>query len=41
MKYAAELHRDSLIATGVVLLVFILIINLVFSLLKRKAVDKR
>ncbi len=41
MKYAAELHRDSLIATGVVLLVFILIINMVFALLKRKAVDRR
>ena len=35
MGYAAELHRDALIATGVVLLVFILIINLSFSALKR------
>lgn len=35
MGYAAGLHRDALIATGVVLLVFILIINLCFSLLKK------
>ena len=36
MGYAAPgLHRDSLIATGVVLFVFILIINSSFSLLKR------
>ncbi len=37
MKYAAELHRGALIATGVVLLVFILIINLLFAILKKKA----
>lgn len=36
MGYAAELHREALIATGVVLFVFILIINLSFSALKRK-----
>lgn len=36
MGYAADLHREALIATGVVLFVFILIINLAFSLLKRK-----
>ena len=36
MGYAADLHRDALIATAVVLFVFILIINLLFSLLKRK-----
>jgi len=35
MGYAAELHREALIATGVVLFVFILIINLSFSALKR------
>ena len=36
MGYAAEgLHRDSLIATGVVLFIFVLIMNLSFSLLKR------
>jgi len=36
MGYAAELHREALIATAVVLFVFILIINLSFSLIKRK-----
>lgn len=35
MGYAADLHREALIATAVVLFVFILIINLCFSLLKR------
>lgn len=35
MGYAAELHREVLIATGVVLFIFILIINLSFSLIKR------
>jgi len=34
MGYAAELHREALIATGVVLFVFILIINISFSALK-------
>ncbi len=37
MGYAADLHREALIATGVVLFVFILIINLSFSLIKRRA----
>lgn len=36
MGYAAGLHREVLIATGVVLFVFILIINLLFSILKRR-----
>jgi phosphate transport system permease protein len=36
MGYAADLHREALIATGVVLFVFILIINLTFSALKRR-----
>ncbi len=36
MGYAAELHRGALIATGVVLFLFILIINFVFSILKRR-----
>lgn len=36
MGYAQDLHREALIATAVVLFVFILIINLSFSLLKRK-----
>lgn len=35
MGYATDLHREALIATGVVLFVFILIINLCFSLIKR------
>ncbi len=35
MGYAAGLHREALIATGVVLFLFILIINLSFSLLKK------
>ena len=34
MGYAADLHREALIATGVVLFVFILLINLCFSLVK-------
>lgn len=37
MGYAADLHREALIATAVVLFVFILIINLLLSLLKRRA----
>lgn len=36
MGYAGGLHRDALIATGVVLFVFILLINLCFSALKRR-----
>ena len=36
MGYAVGLHREALIATGAVLFVFILIINLLFSLLKRR-----
>lgn len=37
MGYASGLHREALIATGVVLFVFILIINTCFSLLKRRS----
>lgn len=37
MGYAADLHREALIATGVVLFVFILLINLSFSALTRRA----
>lgn len=37
MGYASGLHRESLIATAVVLFVFILIINLSFMALKRRA----
>ena len=36
MGYAADLHREALIATSVVLFVFILIINLLFSLVKKE-----
>ena len=36
MGYASGLHREALIATGVVLFVFILIINLSVSLLNRR-----
>lgn len=36
MGYSTDLHREALIATAVVLFVFILIINLSLSLLKRK-----
>ena len=36
MGYATGLHREALIATGVVLFVFILIINMLFSLLNNK-----
>lgn len=36
MGYAADLHREALIATGVVLFIFILVINLTFSLIKRR-----
>ena len=36
MGYAADLHREALIATAVVLFVFILIINILFGILKRR-----
>lgn len=36
MGYATDLHREALIATAVVLFVFILIINLCFSAIKRR-----
>lgn len=35
MGYATDLHREALIATGVVLFVFILLINLSFNLVKK------
>lgn len=38
MGYATDLHREALIATGVVLFVFILLINLCVSALKRRTV---
>ena len=37
MGYAADLHREALIATGVVLFVFILLINFCVALLNRRA----
>jgi len=36
MGYASGLHREALIATGVVLFAFVLIINLLFSLINRR-----
>ena len=36
MGYATDLHREALIATGAVLFVFVLILNLSFSLIRRK-----
>jgi phosphate transport system permease protein len=36
MGYAADLHREALIATGVVLFVFILLVNLSFSALTKR-----
>lgn len=36
MGYATDLHREALIATGVVLFIFILLINILFSILKRR-----
>lgn len=36
MGYATDLHREALIATAVVLFVFVLVINLAFSFLKRR-----
>ena len=35
MGYAADLHREALIATGVVLFILILVINLIFTLIQR------
>ncbi|MCL2810440.1 MAG: phosphate ABC transporter permease subunit PstC [Clostridia bacterium] len=36
MGYSADLHREALVATAVVLFVFILLINLFFGMLKRR-----
>ncbi len=38
MGYAADLHRGALIATAVVLFVFILIINFIFSMITRRKI---
>jgi phosphate transport system permease protein len=37
MGYAEGMHREALIATGVVLFVFILIINLSFSIIRSRS----
>ena len=37
MGYATDLHREALIATGVVLFIFILILNLCFAILKSRS----
>lgn len=37
MGYAADLHRGALVATGVVLFIFILIINLLINQIKKKS----
>ena len=37
MGYATDMHREALIATAVVLFVFILIINILTSILKRRS----
>lgn len=39
MGYAAESHREALIATAVVLFVFILLINGIFLIIKRRAMN--
>jgi len=41
MGYATDLHREALIATGVVLFIFILIINLIFSYMKRRGKSEK
>ena len=41
MGYAAGLHREALIATAVVLFVFILIIDFTFSVVKNKATKQQ
>lgn len=40
MGYAAELHREALIAVGVVLFIFILLINLLITMLKRRTINE-
>lgn len=40
MGYATDLHREALIATAVVLFVFILLINLTFSIIKNKGMKE-
>ncbi len=40
MGYATDLHREALIATGVVLFIFLLIINILFTVLKHRSESK-
>lgn len=40
MGYAADLHREALIATALVLFIFILLINLAFSIVKNGVLQK-
>lgn len=40
MGYAGELQEGALIATGVVLLIFILIVNIIFNIISNKSVKK-
>ncbi|MBC8590389.1 phosphate ABC transporter permease subunit PstC [Wansuia hejianensis] len=39
MTYAADTHRQALIATALVLFVFILLINIIFSIVKRRTLN--
>ncbi|MDD2561176.1 MAG: phosphate ABC transporter permease subunit PstC, partial [Eubacteriales bacterium] len=38
MGYAADLHRASLIATGVILFVIVMAVNIIFSFYNRRRV---
>ncbi|MCI5840084.1 MAG: phosphate ABC transporter permease subunit PstC [Peptoniphilaceae bacterium] len=40
MGYATGIHREALIATGMVLFVFILIINILFNIIRNKSEEK-
>ncbi len=40
MAYASGLHRESLIATGAILFIFILVINIIFNIFKNKPANK-
>ena len=40
MGYAAGMHRQALIATGMVLFIFILIINIVFNIIRNKSEER-
>lgn len=40
MGYAGEVQEGALVATGVILLLFVLLVNIVFGLLSKKAVER-